>query len=44
MRGKWVLQNLLGAPPPSPPPGVEVNLEADLGLLAGLHHMLLCSP
>jgi hypothetical protein len=29
MRGKWVLQNLLGAPPPSPPPGVEVNLEAD---------------
>jgi hypothetical protein len=29
MRGKWVLQNLLGAPPPDPPPGVEVNLEAD---------------
>ena len=29
MRGKWILQNLLGAPPPSPPPGVEVNLEAD---------------
>jgi len=28
-RGKWILQNLLGAPPPSPPPGVEVNLEAD---------------
>jgi hypothetical protein len=29
MRGKWVLQNLLGAPPPEPPPGVEVNLDAD---------------
>jgi hypothetical protein len=29
MRGKWVLQNLLGAPPPEPPPNVEVNLEAD---------------
>ena len=29
MRGKWILQNLLGAPPPAPPPGVEVNLDAD---------------
>jgi len=28
-RGKWILENLLGAPPPQPPPGVEVNLEAD---------------
>jgi len=28
-RGKWVLENLLGTPPPQPPPGVEVNLEAD---------------
>jgi len=28
-RGKWVLENLLGAPPPQPPPGVETNLEAD---------------
>jgi hypothetical protein len=27
-RGKWVLENLLGAPPPQPPPGVEVNLDA----------------
>jgi hypothetical protein len=26
-RGKWVLENLLGAPPPSPPPGVETNLD-----------------
>ena len=22
VRGKWILENLLGAPPPSPPPGV----------------------
>lgn len=29
IRGKWVLQNLLGAPPPEPPPNVEVNLDAD---------------
>jgi mono/diheme cytochrome c family protein len=28
-RGKWILENLLGAPPPSPPAGVEVNLDAD---------------
>ena len=28
-RGKWVLENLLGSPPPQPPPGVEVNLEED---------------
>jgi mono/diheme cytochrome c family protein len=29
MRGKWVLENLLGSPPPEPPPGVEVNLDED---------------
>jgi cytochrome c551/c552 len=28
-RGKWILQNILGAPPPEPPPGVETNLEPD---------------
>ena len=28
-RGKWVLQNILGTPPPVPPPNVEINLEAD---------------
>ena len=27
VRGKWVLENLLGAPPPSPPAGVETNLD-----------------
>jgi hypothetical protein len=26
-RGQWVLENLLGAPAPKPPPGVEVNLD-----------------
>ena len=30
-RGKWVLENLLGAPVPQPPPGVETNLVAPAG-------------
>jgi hypothetical protein len=30
-RGKWVLENVLGAPPPQPPPGVETNIDADTG-------------
>jgi len=29
-RGKWILENLLGAPVPSPPPGVETNLEVSV--------------
>jgi hypothetical protein len=29
-RGKWILENLLGAPVPSPPPGVETNLETSV--------------
>jgi hypothetical protein len=29
VRGKWILENILGAPPPQPPPGVETNLEKD---------------
>ncbi len=29
VRGKWILENMLGAPPPQPPPGVETNLEQD---------------
>ena len=29
IRGKWVLENILGAPPPEPPPGVETNLDGD---------------
>ena len=30
-RGKWILENLLGAPVPLPPPGVETNLEETAG-------------
>ncbi len=29
IRGSWILQNLLNAPVPSPPPGVERNLDGD---------------
>ena len=29
VRGTWVVENLLGAHVPSPPPGVETNLESD---------------
>jgi mono/diheme cytochrome c family protein len=29
LRGKWILQNILGTPPPNPPPNVEVNLDPD---------------
>ncbi|MEP7305218.1 MAG: DUF1592 domain-containing protein [Acidobacteriota bacterium] len=28
-RGKWILENMLGTPAMTPPPGVEVNLEKD---------------
>ena len=34
-RGKWILENLLGATVPSPPPGVETNLEASTAAGAG---------
>jgi hypothetical protein len=33
-RGKWVLENLLGAPVPNPPPGVETNLEDKPGSIS----------
>lgn len=29
MRGSWVLETLLGAPPPRPPPGVETDLKEE---------------
>jgi hypothetical protein len=29
-RGKWVLENLLGLPVPTPPPGVETNLDVSV--------------
>jgi hypothetical protein len=34
-RGKWILENLLGAPVPLPPPGVETNLEETAGASSG---------
>jgi hypothetical protein len=33
-RGKWILENLLGAPVPQPPPGVETNLATTPGAAA----------
>jgi hypothetical protein len=30
IRGAWILENILGTPPPSPPPGVESNLDEPL--------------
>jgi mono/diheme cytochrome c family protein len=32
-RGKWILENLLGAPVPNPPPGVETNLDKSVGVV-----------
>jgi hypothetical protein len=29
IRGAWVMENLMGAPVPRPPPGVEADLKAD---------------
>ncbi len=29
IRGAWVLENILGTPPPAPPPGVETNIDGD---------------
>jgi mono/diheme cytochrome c family protein len=34
-RGKWVLENLLGAPPPPPPPGVPELKDSAAGALQG---------
>jgi hypothetical protein len=31
IRGSWILENLLGAAPPTPPPNVETTLEGDDG-------------
>jgi len=31
-RGRWILENLLGAPVPNPPPGVETNLDKSVGV------------
>ena len=29
LRGKWLLDNILGAPPPPPPPGVDTDLQEE---------------
>jgi hypothetical protein len=29
VRGAWILENLMGAPPPKPPPGVETDLDTN---------------
>jgi hypothetical protein len=29
IRGSWILENILGAAPPAPPPGVETNIDGD---------------
>lgn len=34
-RGKWVLENILGAPPPPPPPGVEELKTDEKSVLSG---------
>jgi hypothetical protein len=40
LRGKWVLQNLLGAPPPDPPAGVPPLDEAAVGTSVSLRAQL----
>jgi hypothetical protein len=40
IRGKWVLENLLGTPPPPPPPDVPELEEAKIGVSASLRDQL----
>lgn len=40
IRGKWILENLLGAPPPAPPPGVPELEESKIGQSASLRQQL----
>jgi mono/diheme cytochrome c family protein len=40
LRGKWVLENLLGAPPPPPPPDVPNLDEAKLGSTSSMREQL----
>lgn len=40
LRGKWILGNLLNAPPPPPPPGVPNLDEAKVGQTASLRRQL----
>ncbi|MBX3278439.1 MAG: DUF1592 domain-containing protein [Acidobacteria bacterium] len=40
LRGKWILENILNAPPPPPPPGVPNLDEAAVGTSASLRQQL----
>jgi len=40
LRGKWVLENLVGAPPPPPPPDVPNLDEAKIGLTSSMREQL----
>src|SRR5581483_408253 len=40
LRGKWILENLLNAPPPPPPPDVPNLDEAKIGSAASLRKQL----
>jgi mono/diheme cytochrome c family protein len=40
LRGKWILENLLDAPPPEPPPDVPNLDEAAIGTLASMRDQL----
>ena len=40
LRGKWVLENILNAPPPPPPPGVPALDEAAVGVSASQREQL----
>jgi hypothetical protein len=40
MRGKWILENILGDPPPPPAPGVDQLDEAQMNASASLREML----
>jgi hypothetical protein len=40
LRGKWVLENILNAPPPPPPPNVPTLREEAIGSLASMRQQL----
>ncbi len=40
LRGKWILENILNAPPPAPPPGVPTLDDAKIGTAASLRQQL----
>jgi hypothetical protein len=40
LRGKWILDNLLDAPPPDPPPGVPALDEQEVGTAASLRQQM----